>query len=60
MTAGVWPMGLGLSQLGEETPGGQSALCRRAIKGKGRSERHQDDKELNNFDDFIYKRIVQT
>lgn len=30
------------------------------LKDKGRNERHQDDKELNNLDDFIYNRTVQT
>lgn len=30
------------------------------LKYRGKNERHQDDKELNNFDDFIYNRSVQT
>lgn len=30
------------------------------LKDKGRNESHQDDKELNNLDDFIYNRTVQT
>lgn len=30
------------------------------LKDKGRNERHQNDKELNNLDDFIYNRSAQT